>query len=147
MRTRFYPPRILAGLALLGGLVFGIWPTDARADNAEKLYDVEMTATPTLENGQTGELVVNIKPRSGAEIHKEAPISLVLDTRGVKTAKARLGRGELSMQGEDGSFTVPFTAVEKGAATIDANLTFFVCTDKLCARQQRKMRLPVSVDG
>lgn len=151
MLTRFSPPRIMACLGLLGLIAFAFAPTLAKADEAvdeaKALYDVEMTATPTLVNGQEGTLVVNIRPKPGAEIHKEAPISLVLDTHGVKAGKAKLGRAELSMQGEEGSFTVPFTAVKEGAGSIDANLTFFVCTDKLCARQQRKVQLPVTVDG
>lgn len=116
-------------------------------DEAARLYEVRMTATPKLAQGAAGELVVRIEPRPGAEIHKEAPISLTLQAQGVETGKKKLGRPDLTMEGENGSFTVPFTAVTPGTGSIDALLTFFVCTDKVCARQQRQATLPVTVDG
>lgn len=123
-------------------------PLTARAEtDVSALYEVEMTATPQVSKGDAGELVVRIQPKPGAEIHKEAPISLSLDAHGVKTGKTKLGRPDLKMEGENGSFRVPFQAVDQGAATIDANLTFFVCTDNLCARQQRKAKIPVQVGG
>ncbi|HVE85423.1 MAG TPA: hypothetical protein VND93_21365, partial [Myxococcales bacterium] len=30
-------------------------------------------------------------------------------------------------------------------ATVDAKMTFFVCTDQICSRQQKQVSLPVQV--
>ena len=142
----------IASLALRSFVALALaLPLSARAadpaDEAAKLYEVEMSATPSVAKGSEGELVIRIKPKPGAEIHKEAPISLALDARNVEPGQKKVGRKELKMEGENGSFTVPFKAVEAGAGGIDANLTFFICTDKVCARQQRKATLPVTVEG
>lgn len=149
MRAPLSSIRLLASLVAVLTLVASGQARAAEdaAAEAARLYDVEMTATPQLAQGAAGELVVRIKPKPGAEIHKQAPISLSLDATGVKPGQEKLGRAELTMEGENASFTVPFTAVEPGAASIDADLTFFVCTDKVCARQQRKATLPVTVNG
>ena len=145
MRTQLSFSRKIAASVAFVALVASPAFAQTADDAVAKLYDVEMKATPNVAKGADGQLVVRITPKAGAEIHKEAPISLSLETKGVKTGKNKLGRPELLMEGENGSFTVPFTAVSPGAATIDANLTFFVCTDNLCARQQRKVQLPVTV--
>lgn len=115
-------------------------------DEAARLYEVEISATPKLSTGAAGQVVVRIEPKPGAEIHKTAPISLTLEGQGVQTAKKKLGRAELTMEGENASFTVPFTGETPGPASIDAQLTFYVCTDNVCARQQRQATLPITIE-
>ncbi len=45
----------------------------------------------------------------------------------------------------DPRFEVPFTAAAAGKGAVDAKLTFFICTEKLCARQQKTFSIPVEV--
>lgn len=138
---------IVAALSLA---VLALWaPSFAAASedpaaDAAKLYDVRFDATPKVKKGAEGRLTVRIVPRGGAEIHKEAPINLALTGSNVTPGKAKLGRPELKMEGHDAAFDVPFTATATGQ--LDATLSFFICTDKICARQERKASLPVSVE-
>ena len=49
-------------------------------------------------------------------------------------------------------FEVPFTVAapadkdtRKVSATVDAKMTFFICTAEICARQQKQVSVPVQV--
>ena len=42
-------------------------------------------------------------------------------------------------------FEVPFVPAEVGKAQLDWHVTFFICTEKLCARQKRTVSVPVEV--
>ena len=46
----------------------------------------------------------------------------------------------------DPRFEVPLSASAKGPGAVEAKLTFFVCTETLCSRQQRTLSVPVTVD-
>jgi hypothetical protein len=132
----------LLGLAALAG--------PARADDAgsegAKLYDLSIEAPAKVAKGAQGKVTVHINPKGGAEIHKEAPISLALvASDGLTLAKSKFGRGEVKMAGNDASFEIPFTAAAPGKSSIEATLRFYICTDKTCAQQERKASLPVTV--
>lgn len=134
-------------LARLAALVFAVTPATAFAeDDPAKLYDLTVTATPKVKAGEGGRVELKIVPKAGAEIHKEAPISLSLATKGVVAPKAKVGREELVMKGADAAFDVPFKADAPGAAQIEATLKFYICTEKMCAAQERKATLPVLVE-
>ena len=42
-------------------------------------------------------------------------------------------------------FEVPVTAGAAGSGKVEGKLTFFVCTEKICSRQQRDVSVPVEV--
>jgi hypothetical protein len=69
----------------------------------------------------------------------------------VTPAKEQLGREDSVAKKTEGQayadprFEVPFTAAAAGKGTVDAKLTFFICTEKICARQQKNVSIPVEV--
>jgi hypothetical protein len=109
-------------------------------------------STTALKAGKPGTFVLAIRTVAGAHISEEAPMKLSLSgSGGVEPAKALLGRSDAkSVPKPDGAvdprFEVPLTASSKGQGSIEAKLTFFVCTETLCARQQKSVSLPVTVD-
>ncbi len=109
-------------------------------------------STTSLKAGQPGVFILSIRTLAGAHISEDAPLKLVLSGSGsVEPGKLSLGRGDAKpvSKGEgpaDPRFEVPLTASSKGQGTVEAKLTFFVCTETLCSRQQRTLSVPVKVD-
>jgi hypothetical protein len=109
-------------------------------------------STTSLKAGKPGTFVLAIRTVAGAHISEEAPMKLTLSgSGGVEPAKALLSRSDAkSVPKPDGAvdprFEIPLTAASKGQGAVEAKLTFFVCTETLCARQQRTLSLPVTVD-
>jgi hypothetical protein len=109
-------------------------------------------SSKTLKVGQTGTFVLSIRTVPGAHVSDEAPLKLLLSgSGGIQPAKQVLGRGDAKPEPKasgpaDARFEVPLVAGAKGPGAVQAQLTFFVCTDTLCSRQQKTLNVPVSVD-
>lgn len=138
---------------VLGGLLVAVCSVPSLAEAAgpkqdpSRLYDISFSATPKVKPGGQGTVEVRITPKHGAEVHSEAPVRLVLEApTSLELQKTKLGRPDLKMQGTEATFEVPFSTSAAGPAEIDAQLSFFICTDQICARQQRSAKLPVSVE-
>jgi hypothetical protein len=142
--TYFTLPIVATTLVLLSA---GVTPARAESEpDATSWYDFAIKATPSVTKGGKGSVTVQITPKGTAEIHKEAPIKLSLQApANVELSKTVLGRKEVKMDGNNASFDVPFTANDVGKGDIEATVSFFICTDKICARQERKATLPVAV--
>jgi len=117
------------------------------------LYSLTTDGSSTvMKAGQPGTFVLSIRPASGAHISADAPLKLVLSgSGGVQPGKSQLGRADAKSiaQGAgpaDTRFEVPLSASAKGKGGVEAKLTFFVCTDTLCSRQQKTVSLPVTVN-
>jgi len=117
------------------------------------LYVLSTEGSSTvLKVGQPGTFVLSIRTAKGAHISEDAPLKLTLSgSGGVEPGKSTLGRSDAKSLSKaegpaDPRFEVPFTASSKGKATVEAKLTFFVCTETLCSRQQKTLTLPVTVD-
>ena len=143
MRRSLTLPIVVAALVLLSA---HINPAQAELPEAKGWYDLDISATPKVAKGGSGSVTVHITPKGGAEIHKEAPIKLALQApANVEMSKTQVGRKELKMNGNNASFDVPFTAREAGNGDIEVTLSFYICTDQVCAHQERKASLPVAV--
>jgi hypothetical protein len=137
-------------LALLVLLAPSAWAADP---DPTSLYVVTTEGSSTvLKPGKPGTLVLSIRTSAGAHISEDAPLKLTLTgSGGVEPAKASLGRSDAkTVRKPDGAadprFEVPLTAVSKGQGVVEAKLTFFVCTETLCSRQQKTLSVPVTVD-
>jgi len=141
------PSRLLALLLLAA-------PSARAADpDPASLYVVTTEGSTTaLKTGKPGTFVLSIRTVAGAHISEEAPMKLTLTgSGGVEPGKTLLGRSDAkSVPKPDGAvdprFEVPVTGSAKGQGAVEAKLTFFVCTETLCARQQKTLSLPVTVD-
>jgi hypothetical protein len=109
-------------------------------------------SSTALKAGQPGTFVLVIRTVAGAHISEDAPLKLALTgTGGVEPKKALLGRGDATSVPKPGGatdprFEVPLSTSTKGQGAVEAKLTFFVCTETLCARQQKTLSVPVTVN-
>lgn len=118
------------------------------------LYEVSTEGTSTkVKAGEQGVFVLSIKSKPGAHVSDEAPLKLELkggeqlapaqEKLALKDSVAKKAQGQ---QFVDPRFEVPFKATAAGKkAALEAKLTFFICTESLCARQQKTFFLPVEV--
>lgn len=144
----------LRRLAPLAALVAAIACTQASADEVDPstLYEVSTEGTSTkVKAGDKGVFVLAIKSKAGAHVSDEAPLKLQVKGAQLTPAKAELvladsvAKKAEGQQWVDPRFEVPFTAAAAGKGTVDAKLTFFICTEKICARQQKTFSVPVEV--
>jgi hypothetical protein len=118
------------------------------------LYAVSTDGTTArLHAGQRGVFVLEIHSLKGAHVSDDAPLKLTLTGTGpVAPEKMALGyvdstrKKSEAVKYPDPRFEVPFAAGAAGAGTVEAKLTFFVCTADLCLRQQKSYSVPVTVD-
>lgn len=141
----------LGALALLATLL--AVPARAADLDPASLYEVSTQGTSTrLKAGEKGVFVLTIKSKPGAHVSDEAPLKLeIRGSSQVTPAKQKLGREDsvarkaAGQQYVDPRFEVPLTAAAAGQGTVDAKLVFFICTENLCARQQKAFTVPVEV--
>ncbi len=118
----------------------------ALAGQSDSLYQVESKAAPAeLQAGAKGQLEIKIRTKKGAHISDEAPLKISLAGKNVKVEKEQLTKADGAKQEDGPKFEVPFVAEQQGQGSIEADMVFFVCTDKLCERQTKKLSVPVSV--
>jgi hypothetical protein len=116
------------------------------------LYEVSTEGTSTkVKAGEQGVFVLSIKSKSGAHVSDEAPLKLELKGTQLTPAQEKLAlKDSVAKKAEgqqyaDPRFEVPFKATATGKGSLDAKLTFFICSEKLCARQQKTFSIPVEV--
>ncbi|HLL02871.1 MAG TPA: hypothetical protein VK539_19975 [Myxococcaceae bacterium] len=144
----------LRHLAPIAALVVAIACTQASADEVDPstLYEVSTEGTSTkVKAGDKGVFVLSIKSKAGAHVSDEAPLKLQVKGAQLTPAKEELVLADSVAKKAEGQkwvdprFEVPFTAAAAGKGTVDAKLTFFICTEKICARQQKTFSVPVEV--
>ena len=127
-------------------------PAWAQTDVAS-FYEVSTEGTSTkLKAGETGKVIISIKAKNGAHVSDEAPLKIELSSKQSKLGKEKLTLADSlnpKKQGEtnypDPRFEVPFTPTAHGQSSVEAKLTFFICTEKLCSRQVKNLTFPVEV--
>jgi hypothetical protein len=144
----------LRRLAPIAALWVAVACTQASADEVDPstLYEVSTEGTSTkVKAGDKGVFVLSIKSKAGAHVSDEAPLKLQVKGAQLTPAKEELvladsvAKKAEGQQWVDPRFEVPFTAAAAGKGTVDAKLTFFICTEKICARQQKTFSIPVEV--
>jgi hypothetical protein len=121
---------------------------DAHAD-AAKAYTIETSQGPLkVKKGETGQAKVTVVPRSDAHVSPEAPVSVTVSAGpGLELPKQKLGRPDAKATDAKGvEFQVPFVGKQQGKELLQAQVTFFICTEKLCERQKREVALAVVVE-
>lgn len=118
------------------------------ADEAVGTYKIEVSPSLKLKRGETGEARVTVVPRSDAHVSPDAPISMTLKGGpAVELPKQKLGRADAKETPQKGvEFVVPVVGKAGGKDEVKGQLSFFICTDKLCERQKRDVAVPVTVE-
>jgi hypothetical protein len=132
--------------------VLSAMPALAETD-VKALYEVTTEGSSTaVKAGERGTVVIAFKTKGAAHVSDEAPLKIELSGRDVKLDKAKLTLADSTAKKEEGGksppdprFEVGFTSAAKGRATVEAKLTFFICTDTICARQTKSLSIPVDV--
>ena len=125
-------------------------PALAADTDIATFYEVSTEGTSTkLKAGDTGKVIISIKSKNGAHVSDEAPLKIELSSK-----QGTLGKEKLTLADSvsdktdkkaDPRFEVPFTPSAHGPSTVEAKMTFFICTEKQCARQVKNLTLPVEV--
>jgi hypothetical protein len=125
-------------------------PALAADTDIASFYEVSTEGTSTrLKAGDTGKVIISIKSKNGAHVSDEAPLKIELSSK-----QGTLGKEKLTLADSvsnktdkkaDPRFEVPFTPTAHGNSTVEAKMTFFICTEKQCARQVKNLSLPVEV--
>jgi hypothetical protein len=118
------------------------------------LYQLSTEGTTArVAPGKTGTLVLEIQSLKGAHVSDEAPLRIQLSGTGpVKPEKTQLvytdslRKPSPSVKYPDPRFEVPLAVSGKGPGTVEAKMTFFVCTAELCLRQQKTLTVPVTAE-
>lgn len=139
----------------LAAAVVALACTQARAEgqvDPTTLYEVSTEGTSTkVKAGEQGVFVLSIKSKQGAHVSDEAPLKLELKGTQLTPTQEKLAlkdsvtKKAAGQQFVDPRFEVPFKATAAGKGTLEAKLTFFICSEQLCARQQKTFSLPVEV--
>lgn len=138
---------LFAALSLTAACAF------AQDADPSSLYQLSTEGTPSkVKAGQEAKMVLQISAKDGAHISEEAPLKVELTGTNVKLAKEKLTREDSVAKKKEGEehvsprFEVPFTAAAKGAGKVDVKATFFICTDKICARQQKTLSVELTAE-
>jgi hypothetical protein len=139
--------KMLSCSILAAGALFASGAARADEPDPSKLYQLATDgSTAHLKAGERGKWVLAIQPAEGAHVSDDAPMRIELQGTHLKPDKEKLARADSVTKGASPRFEVPFTAAEAGQGSVVAKLTFFICTDKICARQQREVSVPVDVN-
>ena len=100
-----------------------------------------------MKVGTDGLFSVKITPKNGKKVHPDAPLEVaIVDTALVKPGKTKLGRGDLKEKGaKEPEVTTSLRPLKAGSGTLEATVSFFLCTDSWCQRITEKVQLPITV--
>ncbi len=127
--------------------------SSSAAVDVESFYEIVTTGTSSkLKAGETGQVVISIKAKNGAHVSDEAPLKIELSSKQSKLAKEKLTLADAvnPKKADDSTFPdprfeIPFTPTAHGPTTVEAKMTFFICSEKQCTRQMKTLSFPVEV--
>jgi hypothetical protein len=124
----------------------------AQEPDPKSFYELSTAGTSTaVKLGEKGKVVIEITAKAGAHVSADAPLSIKLSGKNAKPEKESLKLGDSVNRPKPGEeymnarFEVPFAVETVGKANVDAKLKFFICTDKVCSRQEKAFSFPVDV--
>jgi len=139
---------ILTSAVLLSSLALG-----AEVDPTTLYKLTTEGTTAKVPAGKKGTFVLEIQSLKGAHVSDEAPLKIQLSGTGqVAPEKTQLvyadsvRKPSATVKYPDPRFEVPLAASGKGTGTVEAKVTFFICTADACLRQQKSLSVPVAVE-
>ena len=112
-------------------------------------YDLDTGGTArTIKIGKDGTFSLVVRAKNGKKGPAEAPLEVVFkDPKGVKPAKAKLGRGDVvDKAAASPELRTTLRGEKAGATTLEASVSFFLCTDSWCQRMSDKIAVPITVE-
>lgn len=121
-------------------------------EDVSGLYELSSSVSAAkVKVGEKTQWVIEIKVKPSAHVSNEAPLKIEVSSKGMTPDKTKLTLADSTAKKKPGQeyveprFEIPFKADQPGKTTVDAKMTFFICTDKVCARQQKELSVPVEV--
>ena len=151
LRALLLAALLAPSLALAGGGSSPVGDADdvaeGRATKDDYSLDTSGTTAKLKVNGD-GTFSLVITPRNGKKVHPDAPLEVTLkDNPALKPAKQKLGRTDVADKGAKApEVRTSFKALKTGATTLDASVSFFLCTDAWCQRMSDRVQIAVTVE-
>lgn len=129
-----------------GAVAIGLLASPALADEA-KAYAVETTGTTTaLKPGAAGQFKLAIKPAAGHYVSPDAPLKITLAAETVSVDKTAIARADLDdPKAKSPSLKVGMKSAAAGEGKVTADVSFFLCNEKICEKKTEKVVVAVSV--
>ena len=151
MRFKLAAVTLLAAAPFsLGGAVFA---QQGQQVDPATLYEVTAPESgQKVKVGSKGKVFLFLKTKNDSHVSTEAPFKIEVTGKGLKPDKDRLALADAVQKRPvpegvaDPRFEIPFLATSAGRGAVEAKLTFFICTEKICARQQKTLAVPVLVE-
>ena len=120
---------------------------DERATKDDYVLDTSATTTKLKAAGD-GTFSLKIVPKNGKKVHGEAPLEVAfIDNAVVKPGKQKLGRADLKDKGaQEPEATTTLRGLKAGTTTLEANVSFFLCTDAWCQRMTDRIQVALTVE-
>lgn len=112
-------------------------------------YTLDTSATDkTIKVGKEGTFSLVVRSKNDKKVHPEAPLEVVFkDPKGVKPQKIKLGRGDIvDKAAKAPELRTTLRGEKAGATTLEASVSFFLCTDSWCQRMTDKISVPITVE-
>ncbi len=120
---------------------------DDRATKDDYTLDASATST-RLKVNDDGTFSVKIVPKNGKKVHNEAPLEVVVvDNAFLKPGKQKLGRADVKDKAaKDPEVSTTLRALKAGSTTLEAKISFFLCTDAWCQRMSDRVQVPITIE-
>lgn len=143
-------PRLVVALcALCATTLIAASPTARAGEQVEpKTYQLSASVVPApLPMGATGTYTLTVLPEPPWVMKAETPIDCVLKpAAGLAVEKARLSNKDLvDPKATAKSVTTRVTGKTAGRHALEAEISFFLCTQDLCKRSRDVVRIEVEV--
>ena len=120
---------------------------DAKATKDD--YELDTTGSDSkLKAGADGKFSLVLRPKNGKKVHPEAPLEVLFkDPKGVKTGKPKLGRNDVvDKAAKAPEVQTTMRGDKAGSYTVDASVSFFICSDTWCQRMTDRVSIPVTIE-
>lgn len=157
MSHRTVARALLVAAAAMALPVLAAPPTSASAsaspsadDKATKDdYTLDTSGTETkIKLGGEGRFSLVVTPKNGKKVHPDAPFEVSFkDPKGVTPAKGKLGRSDVVDKAAKAPEVQTRLRGEKaGPTTLEASVSFFLCTDAWCQRMTDRVSVAITVE-
>jgi hypothetical protein len=140
--------RVLAGWLLVAAVAATGGAAWAAEGEAAGQFQVDVTGTTRdVALGDKGLISIVIVPGAGKKVHDQAPMVVSLKAPvGLGLMKNKLGQADVVNKGAAApELRAEFSPKQQGVLSVDADLTFFLCTDRWCERFNHKVTIPITV--
>jgi hypothetical protein len=112
-------------------------------------YELDVSGTTSkIEAGRDGSFSLVVRPKNGKKVHPDAPFEVTFkDVKGVRPAKNKLGRGDVvDKAAKAPEVRTTLRAEKAGPASVEANVSFFLCTDAWCQRMSDRVTVALTIE-